>query len=122
MAFGHVPLAVAAHLARAQLVPDPGKVYDSQHLSEMLNVIALALARSAPLYLPAPGGGEGRPLSVFELQGAKVQRSASLLVLSDGREIAGVTMRREDLRSAIAVLKALGPANWPARSRAGSRR
>jgi hypothetical protein len=122
MALGHVPLAVAAHLARAQLVPDPGKVYDSLHLSDMLNVIALALARSAPLYLPDPGGGEGRRLSVFELQGAKVQRSASLLVLSDGREIAGVTMRREDLRSAIAVLKALGPANWPARSRASSRR
>jgi hypothetical protein len=122
MALGHVPLAVAAHLARAQLVPDPGKVYDAQHLSEMLNVLALALARSAPLYLPDPGGAEGRRLSVFELQGATAQRSASVLVLRDGRELAGVTMRREDLRSAIAALKALGPANWPALPRAASPR
>jgi len=119
MALGHVPLAVAAHLARAQLVPDPGKVYDSQHLSEMLNVIALALARSAPLYVADAGGGEGRRLSLFELQGATAQRSASVLVLEDGRELAGVTIRREDLRSAIAALKALGAANWLARSRAG---
>jgi hypothetical protein len=108
MAFGHVPLAVAAHLARAQLVPDPGEVYDSQHLSEMLNVIALALARSAPLYLADPRGGEPRRLSVFELQGASAQRSASVLVLKDGRELAGVTIRRDDLRSAISVLRALG--------------
>jgi hypothetical protein len=119
LALGHVPLAVAAHLARAQLVTDPGKVYDAQHLSEMLNVLALALARTAPLYLADPGGGEGRRLSLFELQGASAQRSATVLVLQDGRELAGVTMRRDDLRRAIAVLRALGPANWPARSRAG---
>ena len=30
----HIALSVAAGLARTQLIPEPGKVYDAQHLSE----------------------------------------------------------------------------------------
>ena len=47
----HLALSVAAHLARTQLIPDPARVYDSQHLGEMLSVVAAALARTAPLYV-----------------------------------------------------------------------
>src|SRR5918993_783325 len=53
----HLALSVAAHLARTQLIPDPLKVYDGQHLTDMLNVVGLALARTAPLHVVDPAAG-----------------------------------------------------------------
>ncbi len=104
----YLSLAVAAHLARTQLVPDPLKVYDSQHLSEMLNVVAQALARTAPLHITDAASGEKRPLSPADLEGALAKRGAIALVLKDGRTLTGVSIRRSDLRQAIAILKAVG--------------
>jgi hypothetical protein len=104
----HLALSVAAHLARSQLVPDPLKVYDGQHLSDMLDAVGNALARVAPLYVQDPQAGAPRLLMEGELQGARVRRSATVLVLSDGRTLSGVSIKRADLRQAIAILKALG--------------
>jgi hypothetical protein len=104
----YLSLAVAAHLARTQLVPDPLKVYDSQHLSEMLNVLAQALARTAALQITETASGEKRVLSALELEGALAKRGATLLVLKDGRTLTGVSILRSDLRQAIAILKAVG--------------
>jgi hypothetical protein len=104
----HLALSVAAHLARTQLVPDPLKVYDGQHLTDMLNVVGLALARTAPLHVIDPAAGEPRQLTPAEIEGAVAKRGASTLVLRDGRTLAGVSIRRSDLRQAIAILKAVG--------------
>ncbi len=104
----YLSLAVAAHLARTQLVPDPLKVYDSQHLGEMLNVVAQALARTAPLQITEAASGEKRPLSSLELEGALAKRGATMLVLKDSRTLTGVSIRRSDLRQAIAILTAVG--------------
>jgi hypothetical protein len=104
----YLSLAVAAHLARTQLIPDPLKVYDSQHLSEMLNVVAQALARTAPLQITEAPSGEKRTLSPAELEGALAKRGATILVLKDGRTLTSVCVRRSDLRQAIALLKAVG--------------
>ena len=104
----HLSLPVAAHLARTQLVPDPLKVYDGQHVLDMLNVIGLALARTAPLYVVDPAAGAQRQLAPAELEGAKAKRGATLLALKDGRTLTGVSIRRADLRQAIAILKAVG--------------
>lgn len=104
----HLALSVAAHLARTQLVPDPLKVYDSQHISDMLNVVAVALARTAPLYVVEPQTAEPRQLTPAELEGASARRSATQLVLKDGRALAGVSLRRAELRQAIAILKTVG--------------
>jgi hypothetical protein len=104
----YLSLAVAAHLARTQLIPDPLKVYDAQHLDEMLNVVAQALARTAPLQIAEAPGGQMRALSSFEMEGALAKRGATLLVLKDGRTLTGVSIRRDDLRQAIAILKAVG--------------
>jgi hypothetical protein len=104
----YLSLAVAAHLARTQLVPDPLKVYDGQHLSEMLNVVAQALARTAPLQVTDAASGEKRPLTSADLEGALAKRGATALVLKDGRTLTGVSIRRTDLRQAIAILKAVG--------------
>jgi hypothetical protein len=104
----YLSLAVAAHLARTQVIPDPQKVYDSQHLGEMLNVVAQALARTAPLQITEAPSGEKRTLSSVEVEGALAKRGAAVLVLKDGRTLTGVSIRRSDLRQAIAILKAVG--------------
>jgi hypothetical protein len=104
----YLSLAVAAHLARTQLVSDPLKVYDGQHLGEMLNVVAQALARTAPLHITDTASGEKRALSSLDLEGAVAKRGATALVLKDGRTLTGVSIRRSDLRQAIAILKAVG--------------
>lgn len=104
----HLALAVAAHLARTQLVPDPLKVYDAQYMSDMLDVIGNALARVAPLYVRDVNGKEPRQLVESELDGARVKRGATVLALRDGRALSAVSVKRADLRQAIAILKAVG--------------
>jgi hypothetical protein len=104
----HLALSVAAHLARTQLVPDPLSVYDAQHMSEMVDVVANALARVVPLYAQDPGNGAPRQLMEGEIEGARVKRGATVLVLKDGRTLSAVSIKRADLRQAIAILKAVG--------------
>lgn len=67
-----------------------------------------ALAKVAPLYIQDPKTGAPRELSPAELEGAAVRRGATTLMLRDGRNISAVTMKRSDLRQAIAILKATG--------------
>jgi hypothetical protein len=106
-AFGGQQLAlpVAAHLAGTQLLPDPMKLHDGQHRSDLLDGVAQALARTATLYYSDPQSGEPRELTPAELEGALARGGAAELVLKDGRTLAGVTLRRADLQQAIAVLK-----------------
>jgi hypothetical protein len=104
----HFALSVAAGLARTQLVPEPLKAYDAQHLTEMLNVVARALAKVVPLYVQDPQSGAPRELSQEELEGAEVRGSATVLVLKDGRKLSGISMKRGDLRQAVAILKVVG--------------
>jgi hypothetical protein len=99
----YLALAAAVRLARTQLTADPLKVHD-----EELDFVALALARTVPLYAAAPAGSEPRQLTPLELEGAVPRNGATLLVLRDGRALAGVTVRRGDLRQAIAILRAVG--------------
>jgi hypothetical protein len=104
----HLSLSVAAHLARTQLTADPLATEDARRLSDQLNKVALALARTAPLYLTDTAGGPPRELTAAELEGAVAQRSGTRLVLRDGRVVVGVTIRQTDLRQAIAILRAVG--------------
>jgi hypothetical protein len=104
----HLALSVAAGLARTQLVPDPLKAYDAQHLSEMVNLIGAAVAKVAPLYVKDEVSQTARELSQDEVQGAEIRRGATLVVLKDGRTLSSVSIRRGDLRQAIAILKAIG--------------
>jgi hypothetical protein len=104
----HLALSVAAHLARTQLVPDPLTVYDGQHMMEMLDIVGNALSRVAPLYVMDAAAGAPRQLMEAELDGARVKRGATVLVLKDGRSLSGVSIKRVDLRQAIAILKTVG--------------
>jgi hypothetical protein len=104
----HLALSVAAHLARTQLVPDPLSVYDGQHMSEMIDVVARALSRVAPIYVRDAAAADPRPLLPAELEGATIRRGATILALADGRSFSSATIKRVDLRQAIAILKAVG--------------
>jgi hypothetical protein len=122
----HLALSVAAHLARTQLVPDPLSL-DGQHTSEMLDVVATALVKVAPLYVQEPKQSSARELTPLELDGASVRKAATVLVLKDGRMLSSVSMKRADLRQAIAILKTVGvpslhgaPANAPTAAEAPS--
>ncbi len=80
--------------------------------------MARALARVAPLYLQDPKDGTSRELSAAELEGAAMHRGATVLELRDGRMLSSVTMKRSDLRQAIAILRAIGvPGLAPARDK-----
>jgi hypothetical protein len=107
----HLALSVAAHLARSQLVPDPLDVYDGSHLTEVVNLIGNALAKVAPLYVRDQKTGMARELTPLELEGATVGRAATVLTLKDGRVLSSVSVKRAELRQAIAILKALGIPN-----------
>lgn len=104
----HVAMSVAAGLARAQLVPNPVGVYDARRLSEMLEAMATAIARVAPVCALNARTGEVRKLTDEELDGAKFERGATALVLKDSSAIASVSITRGDLRHAVAVLQAIG--------------
>jgi hypothetical protein len=104
----HLALSVAAHLARTQLVSNPLDIHDARHLSDMLDVVANALARAAPFYVQDAGGGPAHELSPAELEGATVLRGATVLALKDGRMLTGVSIKRADLRQAVAILKSVG--------------
>jgi hypothetical protein len=115
----HIALSVAAGLARTQLVPQPGKTYDAQHLSDSLNVVARGLAKVAQLYLAMPGETP-RTLSPAELEGAQILRGATVLVLKDGRKLSAVSMKRADLRQAVAILKTIGIQEFAAQTAAST--
>lgn len=104
----HVAMSVAAGLARAQLVPNPVGVYDARQLSEMLEVMAAAIARVAPIHAMNARTGEVRRLTEEDLEGASFARGATALMLKDGTAIAGVSITRGDLRHAVVVLKTIG--------------
>ena len=104
----HVAMSVAAGLARAQLVPNPVGVYDARQLREMLEVMAAAIARVAPIHAMNARTGEVRRLTEEDLEGASFARGATALVLKDGTAIAGVSITRGDLRHAVVVLKTIG--------------
>jgi hypothetical protein len=86
-------------------------------MGETLDIVARALAKVAPLYAQDPDG-RPRELSPGELEGAAVRRMATTLVLRDGRTLSSVTIKRADLRQAIAILRTAGvPDLLPPRSK-----
>jgi hypothetical protein len=104
----HVALSVAAHLARTHLLPDPAPPRDAAQLLAILNRVGGALARVAPIYSWNAGDIAPRELTAAELEGARLERGATWLVLGDGQRLPRVTMKRADLRQAIAILKSVG--------------
>jgi hypothetical protein len=104
----HLALSVAAAVAYRQLAPGRAlRFYDADHLNEAVCLVAHALSRVAPIYVTEKAG-ERRVLLEAELFGAVVSRGATRLTLQDGCVFTEMSMRRNDLRDAILILKATG--------------
>jgi hypothetical protein len=74
----------------------------------VLNRTAQALIRVAQVHVGDGHGSAPRPLSDSDLEGALVRRGATVLVLADGRVLRHLSVLRDDLRSAIAILRRAG--------------
>ena len=75
---------------------------------DTLNRVGWALARVAPVYVCEAPDAEQRELMPAELEGAAVLQGAAIVLLKDGRKLSRVTIKRADLRQAIAFLKNIG--------------
>ena len=104
----HIALSVAAHLARTKLAPGVSGRYDTEHFLEMLDVVARALAKTAPLYVREGADSDPRELRPDELEGLTVENGGNLVLLQDGRKLSSVSIKRSDLRDAIAILISIG--------------
>jgi hypothetical protein len=105
---GHLAFPVAVQLASSELIEEQRGDSGAQHIGGMLNVIGNALVRVVPVYFQDAGVAKPRPLSQGELEGSEVMHSATALVLKDGRTLTTVSVKRRDLRRAIAVLRTTG--------------
>jgi hypothetical protein len=103
----HLPLAVAAAITYHNLTaPQRPQFYDGEHLSEVLTRVAQALVQVTRVYALDESTHQRRALTDSEQ--AQVRRGATVVLLADGRRLTEVTIRRHDLRDAIAALKAKG--------------
>jgi hypothetical protein len=98
---GHVPFPLAVQLASSELLQDP-------RIRHSLNAVGNALARVVPVYFQGAGVDKPRPLSEGELEGSQVVHRATVLLLKDGRRLSAVSVKRRDLRRAIALLRSAG--------------
>ena len=104
----HLPLSLAANLARSQLVANPPGRDDGHHRFELLDAVARALLRTARVHVREGEGAAPRELTPVELEGAQVLEGGRFVVLAGGRKLASVSILRGELREAIAVLRRVG--------------
>ena len=101
-------LAAAALLAHTQLVTEPLAPYSAERRKHELDVVASALIKAAPTYVLDPGSLTPRQLTEIELQDAAAIQAGAVLLMNDGRTFASVSIKRTDLRQAVAILKTVG--------------
>lgn len=100
----HVAVATAAAVAFDQLRATPGRFQSAEELSAKLNQAALALASLVPIFIEE--GGKVRQLTPGELEGCRFERGATRVVCRDGTRYGRPTVKRGDLWTAIALLRA----------------
>lgn len=98
-----VALSTAAAVVYHQITGTTSESADE--IIEVLNAVAGAIANVAPIYTSDRPTGTPRQLAPIELIHCRFERGATVLKTSFGLGYGNLTMRREDLRSAIAILK-----------------
>ncbi len=102
----HLPLATAAAVVYRQVIGAAVDEVRSGDAEDILNHVARALSNVAPIYALDPRSGKPSPLAPFDLIEATFVRGATLLIGRGGVEYRELSIEREDMRSAIAILKA----------------
>ena len=102
----HLPLATAAAVVYHQVIGETPQAAGTGDLDEVLNRVAHALSNVAPIYAADPSSGKLLPLAPLDLIEASFLRGATLLIGRGGTQYRELSIQREDMRSAIAILKA----------------
>jgi hypothetical protein len=97
-----LPLAAAQVYFHVMGIP-PDRITGPRPLEEILNDVAHALLITVRIY--ARDGLVLREIAQTELLEATITRGAMALRLKDGTELDRLTVRRADIRAAIAILK-----------------
>ena len=102
----HLALSTAAAVVYHQITgTTAASVAD---VDEILNLVAHAIANVAPIYTADRASGGPRQLAPIELIHCRFERGATVLKTSFGLEYGQLSMRRSDMRAAIAILKGAG--------------
>ena len=75
-------------------------------LSAALDDAAKAIASVATVHVAEPGASSPRALSSYELLKGRFTRGATAFIDAAGLERRGLTIRRADMRAALAILRA----------------
>jgi hypothetical protein len=101
----HLSLATAAAVIYHQVSGTASPVASPDELIEVLDRVAGAIANVAPIYTSDRAPGTPRQLAPIELIHCRFEGGATVLKTSFGLEYRNLTIRRDDMRSAITILK-----------------
>ena len=105
---GLVALSTAALVTYHQVMGSTFEPLDVPHANAMLREVARAISNVPPIYAVANATQQAKVLPDSELLSGEFLRGASLLRTSRGVEYRQLSIRRVDMRSAIAILRRAG--------------
>ena len=104
----HLALATAAAVVYHQITGTIQGIEAEADVEEVLNRVANAIANVAVIYTADRPSGQPRQLAPIELIHCRFEQGATVLKTSFGLEYRHLSIRREDMRSAIAILRGAG--------------
>jgi hypothetical protein len=105
---GLVALSTAALVTYHQVMGSTFEPLDVPHANAMLREVARAISNVPPIYAAASATQQAKVLPDSELLSGEFLRGATLLRTSRGVEYRQLSIRRVDMRSAIAILRRAG--------------
>jgi hypothetical protein len=116
-----VALSTAALVTYHQIMGSTFEPLDVAHAHAVLGEVARAISNVAPVYAAVSATARAKALPGFELLSGEFLRGASVLRTSRGVEYRQLSIRRVDMRSAIAILRRAGVRFTTCRDRAAGR-
>lgn len=101
----HLALSTAAAVVYHQVMGTTSATESADDVIEVLDRVAGAIANVAPIYTSDRPSGTPRQLAPIELIHCRFELGATVLKTSFGLEYRNLSIRREDMRTAIAILK-----------------
>lgn len=104
----HVSLPTAAAVVYQQVMGTAVPSASPTESAVILDRVAGAIANVAPIYTADRPSGEPRQLAPIELIHCRFEGGALRMRTSFGLEYGALSIRRDDMRAAIAILKGAG--------------
>lgn len=104
----HLALSTAAAVVYHQIAGTTVDSDSAQDVDHVLNQVAHAIANVAPIYTADRPSGTPRQLAPIELIHCRFEGGATVLTTGFGVEYKHLSIRRDDMRTAIAILKGAG--------------